>query len=175
MKKLIQGFLICFCTQVGIAQVGKYPKNEVKINLLNVMILTSIEIGYERFLDSNQSIEAEFFFNDRLNYKKENDSKEFNTTSVKLGYVYYFGEDAAGSGIYANPFMKYRFGDYKENSVITDMNAFIVGFGIGYKWNNKDRFILATYGNIGRNFNGDVADKFAPFEYNFGFSVGYRF
>lgn len=175
MKKIITALFICFLAPIASAQNGKYPKNEVKVNLLNVMVVTSVEIGYERFIDSNQSVEGEFLINDRYNYKSEKDSKEFNTNSVKLGYVYYFGKESAGSGVYANPFVKYRFGDYEENSVTTDMNAFVVGFGVGYKWNNNDRFIMAPYGNIGRNFNGDVADKFSAFEYNFGFSIGYRF
>ena len=175
MKKVIVCLFVCFFAQIATAQIGKFPKNEVKFNLLNVMVITSVEIGYERFLDSNQSIEGEFLINDRFNYNKENDSKDFNTNSLKLGYVYYFGEQQAGSGIYANPFLKYRFGDYVENSITTDMNSFIVGFGVGYKWNNKDRFIMAPYANIGRNFSGDVADKFSAFEYNCGFSVGYRF
>jgi hypothetical protein len=71
MKKLILGLFICLFTQAAIAQIGKYPQNEVKFNLLNVMLITSVEIGYERFLDSNQSIEGEFLINDRLNYNKE--------------------------------------------------------------------------------------------------------
>jgi hypothetical protein len=175
MKKIILSLFICFLTQSASAQMGKFPKNEVKFNLLNVMIITSVEIGYERFLDSNQSIEGEFLINDRYNYKSDDGSDNFNTNSLKVGYVYYFGERYAGSGIYANPFVKYRFGDYKEGAVTTDMNAFIVGFGVGYKWNNKDRFIMAPYANIGRNFSKEVADRFSPFDYNFGFSVGYRF
>jgi len=175
MKKIILSLIVCFFAQSASAQIGKFPKNEVKFNLLNVMVVTSVEIGYERFLDSNQSVEGEFLINDRYNYKSESSSKEFNTNSLKLGYVYYFGEEAAGSGIYANPFVKYRFGDYEENSITTNMDAFIVGFGVGYKWNNKDRFIMAPYVNIGRNFSKEVEEKFSAFEYNFGFGVGYRF
>lgn len=183
MKKTIL-LALCFLAFQGNAQDGDFPKNEIKYNILNTLIMASVEVGYERFIDSNQSIDGEILFNDRINYHTEKGDREFKTNSFKIGYNYYFGKDQSGSGLYANPFFKYRWGDFQERITITegvseivdrDISGFIIGIGAGYKWNSNDKFVLGPYVNIGRNFNEDSTDRFTAIEFNAGFSVGYRF
>ena len=155
----------------------------LKLNIANTIAIASVEIGYERFLDKNQSLEAIILFNDRINYHSESGSREFNTNSFKLGYNYYFGEDMPGSGLYVNPFIKIRTGDFKQEVTIknatvieeTDMDSFIVGIGGGYKWNFNNKFVIGPFINIGRNFSEEVKDRFSAIEFNTGLSVGYRF
>jgi hypothetical protein len=155
-----------------------YPENEVKYNILNTMLVASVEVGYERFVDRNQSIDFEFMINDRFNYQSESGSRKFNTNAIKLGYNYYFGE-GNGNGLYANPFVKYRFGDFTETkegiNLETDMNSFILGLGAGYKWNSGDKFVFGPYATIGRNFGKESSDRFQGVDFNAGISIGYRF
>lgn len=157
----------------------EFPNNEVKLNIANVIAVASVEIGYEYFFDYNQSIDAEVLINDRINFYDETNSKKLNTNSMKLGYNFYFGTENPGSGLYFNPFVKYRFGDFEEetNSVnlTTDMNTFIVGLGGGYKWNFSNSFIIAVYGSVGRNFSDEVKDRFSAIEFHGGLGIGYRF
>ncbi|MDP2160989.1 MAG: DUF3575 domain-containing protein [Flavobacterium sp.] len=182
MKKIVLIVLALTAFQSK-AQGGDYPENEIKYNILNTLIIASIEIGYERFIDSNQSIEGEVLFNDRVNYHTEKGAREFKTNSFKIGYNYYFGTENAGSGLYANPFFKFRTGDFIDVITVegepvkrtTDIGGFIIGIGAGYKWNSNDKFVLGPYVNIGRNFNEDSTDRFTAIEFNAGFSVGYRF
>lgn len=156
-----------------------YPKNEVKLNILNVIAIASIEVGYEYFVDFNQSIEAEVFFNDRFSYFPKTDRK-YNATSFKLGYNYYFDLDNL-SGPYINPFIKTRFGEYKDLRVdpveITSLDSFILGVGVGYLWNYNDTFVVAPYVNIARNFGKGVTNNstFWAVEPNAGLKIGYRF
>lgn len=179
MKKL---YAAAFLFLIGInmkAQESDFPKNEAKLNIANTIAIASVEVGYERFIGFNQSVDVEFLINDRINYHSEKGSRKFNTNSIKLGYNYYFGKENAGSGIYANPFVKYRFGDFEQevNNVMveTDMNAFMVGLGAGYKWNFGDKFVLGPYVSIARNFSDEVKERFSAIEFHGGFSVGYRF
>jgi len=173
---------VAFLFLIGInmkAQESDFPKNEVKLNIANTIAIASVEVGYERFIGFNQSVDVEFLINDRINYHSEKGSRKFNTNSIKLGYNYYFGKENAGSGIYANPFIKYRFGDFEQEvsnvKVETDMNAFMVGLGAGYKWNFGDKFVLGPYVSIARNFSDEVKERFSAIEFHGGFSVGYRF
>ncbi|MBB4118316.1 outer membrane autotransporter protein [Mesonia hippocampi] len=183
MKKFSLLFLAVFLFQAAKAQVADYPKNEIKFNIANVMIIASAEIGYERFVAENQSIEFIALINDRINYHSEKGSRKFKTNSFKLGYNYYFGSETAGSGIYANPFIKLRTGDFEERKniegtatkITTNMDAFIIGFGVGYKWNYGDKFVFGPYANIARNFSDNTKDRFTAFEFNTGISIGYRF
>ena len=173
MKKIITPLLLFGSIFFAAAQY----KSEVKFNIANVIAIASIEIGYEYFLDDNQSIGAELHINDRFSYVEETDSKKFETNSFLVSYNYYFSPENKGR-FYAFPFMKYRFGEHKDDragKVDTDMNSFIMGLGVGYKWAWNDKFAIAPYVSIARNFSDEVNDRFMAIEPNAGVSVGYRF
>lgn len=177
MKKiLILGLLFLF----SIGANAQY-KHEIKYNFLNTIIMGSAEIGYEHFIDADQSVGLDILINDRFSYYPEGGSKnkKFNTNSVMLSYNLYLSTMNNGSGYYLSPFIKYRFGDYQEidNMVLvkTNMDSFILGLGTGYKWNFKDKLAVGPFVNVGRNFSNDVNDKFYAVEFNAGVSLGYRF
>src|SRR5699024_5353912 len=96
------------------AQSEEIPYNEVNYNLLNTIIFASAEVGYEFFIDYDQSIGAKVLINDRRNFRSASGSSKYSTNSLQLNYTYYFGVENPGSGIYAQPFIKYRFGSFKE-------------------------------------------------------------
>ncbi len=171
MKKIGLGLLVLG----GIFSANAQYKSEVKFNIANVIAIESVEIGYEFFLDDNQSIGAELHINDRFSYTTEKDGKKFDTNSFLVNYNYYFNPEEKGS-FYAYPFLKYRFGEHKDVSKgNTDMDSFIIGLGAGYKWAWNDKFAIAPYVSIARNFSEDVNDRFSGIEANAGLSVGYRF
>ncbi|HLU50640.1 MAG TPA: hypothetical protein VKZ42_00630 [Flavobacteriaceae bacterium] len=183
-------FLLAVLLLAGSLTAQEFPKNEIKYNIANTLAIASVEVGYEHFISYDGSIELEVFINDRINYHSEEGSRQFNTNSVKLGYNYYFGTNNPGSGFYLNPFVKYRFGDFEEKvdilseegeileedkKITTDMSGFIVGIGAGYKWNFSNSFVVALYGNIGRNFSDEIKDRFTAIEFYGGLGIGYRF
>ncbi|MUP45016.1 DUF3575 domain-containing protein [Gramella sp. BOM4] len=182
MKKSLGLLVLIFSVYAGYSQ-NLVKQNEVKLNIANTIAIASVEFGYERFLDEHQSIEGGILINDRMSYRSESGSREFKTNSYKLGYNYYFGNEYAGSGLYINPFLKYRSGEFTEEDPIedgsshriTNMDAFIIGLGAGYKWNFNDTFVLGPFVNLGRNFSEEVKDRFSAIEFNAGFHIGYRF
>lgn len=180
MKKSFLYIFFFFSIQTAMAQ------NEVKLNIANTIAIASVEVGYERFLDSNQSVEVGFLINDRINYHTEKGARNFNTNSVLVGYNFYFG-DGIGSGVFVSPFAKYRTGNFEDEITVeqngvstnvlrkTDMDAFIIGLGGGYKWNFNDTFTMGPSLNVARNFSDAVKERFSAVEFNAGFSIGYRF
>ncbi|MEC4113215.1 DUF3575 domain-containing protein [Myroides pelagicus] len=185
MKRVLLGLLFL----AGSFGAKAQAVNEVKVNVLNTLVLASVELGYEHFIDHNQSIGANFNINDRFSYHAEKKSRnqKFKTNSLAVNYNYYFGgkDDANGSGYVLTPFMKYRFGDFEEtkwNDVNNeaymdkvDMNSFIFGMGFGYKWALGDSFTINPFANIARNFSSEVNDRFSAIEFNAGVNIGYRF
>lgn len=154
------------------------PKNEVKWNIANTIAFGSVELGYEYFIDGNQSVGAEMLINDSYNYGISRQYKDFETNSFQFTYNYYTGSENNGSGLVISPMLKYRFGDYQKTDTDPkiNMNSFILGIGGGYKWNFSNKFVFGPYINIGRNFSDEVNDEFnIAVEFNAGFSVGYRF
>lgn len=175
MKKIITVCLLLLGTKVFAQNTQDYPKHEVKLNILNVIAIASVELGYEYFIDFNQSIDAEVFFNDRFSYFPK-DGGKYKATSFKLGYNYYFDLDNL-SGPYINPFIKTRFGEWKKDADIKNLDSFILGLGVGYLWNYNDTFTVAPYVNIARNFGKGVneGNYFWAVEPNAGVKIGYRF
>ena len=110
MKKLLFSMALVLTSLSAFAQTYK---NEVKLNILNVIAVPSVELGYEYYLDDNQSVDGELFFIDRFSYFPKNGGK-FNATSFKVGYNYYFDSTDA-VGVYLNPFIKARFGKYTKD------------------------------------------------------------
>src|SRR5690554_1980648 len=186
MKKLA----IAICALTATANVQAQALNEVELNIFNTIVNQSIEIGYEHFIDRDQSVGIDLLINDRFSYfgqnKKTEKFKQFNTNAIAVNYSFYFGgkDDEHASGLYAQPFLKYRFGDYEKavrlekggyGRETVDMNSFIIGVGAGYKLVKNDAFTVSPFVNIARNFNEDVADEFMGIEINAGINIGYRF
>ncbi|WP_154856660.1 DUF3575 domain-containing protein [Cyclobacterium xiamenense] len=181
---------LCFCLSflclVGAVHAQPTPPrqwnaNEGKLNIANTIAIGSVELGYERFLDQNQSLGLELLLMDRFSYVSESGSgEEFNLTSMALSYTYYFVSPANPSGFYVFPFTKFRTGTFTETNPENglqeiDMDGLLIGFGAGYKWVHKDKFALGPYVNIARGFNEQVSERFHPVEFNAGFSIGFRF
>ncbi|WP_415582429.1 DUF3575 domain-containing protein [Flavobacterium longum] len=173
MKKTI--FVLLACCGMLHAQTNKH---EIKWNVLNTITLASVEVGYEYFLDKSQSVGVELLLNDSFNMSWNRQAKDFKTNSIQLSYNFYTGKSDDASGLVITPIAKFRFGTYQEtdSSVEVDMDSFILGIGMGYKWNMSDKFTFGPYGMIGRNFSEEVRETFDnPVEFNVGFGVGYRF
>lgn len=171
MKKMILSIAIALVSFGAFAQTYK---NEVKLNILNVIVRPSVELGYEYYLDDNQSVDAELMFLDRFSYYPKKGGK-FSATSFKVGYNYYFDSSDA-VGFYINPFLKTRFGKYtKDGEEDKNLNAFIIGVGVGYTWVFNSKFVVAPYANIARGFNNEVNKEYLAVEPNAGVRLGFRF
>ncbi|AVM50579.1 DUF3575 domain-containing protein [Capnocytophaga sp. oral taxon 878] len=176
MKRIILAAMLLFASVKTFAQ-DDFPKHQVNLNVLNVIWLASVELGYEHFFAFNQSIEGEIFINDRFSFFTKKNGEKYSANSVKLGYNYYFDLDG-NSGPYVNPFIKQRFGKFKyADNTETSLDSFIVGIGAGYQWNYNDTFVIAPYANIARNFGKGVKDdsKFWAIEPNLGIKIAYKF
>jgi hypothetical protein len=169
--------VITSSTGAGNPRLGMFD-NEVKLNFANLLALGSFEAGYERFLSDGHSIDFQVHINDRFGYNAEGNGRKFKTNALQAGMNFYFGNGLNGR-FHIYPFVKFRFGDFEEvvNRAIitTDMTAFIIGAGAGYKWEVSDHFAFGPYVSFGRGFSESVSDRFTALELNGGFSLGYRF
>lgn len=151
--------------------------NEVKVNFLNLIVLASIEVGYEKFLSDNHSLDLQLHINDRFGYNSQGGGKNYKTNAAQVSMNFYLG-DYEDARFYIFPLAKLRFGDFEEeiggDLVTTSMNAFILGAGAGYKWEFSN-FAFGPHISVARGFSSEVADRFAAIEINGGFSLGYRF
>lgn len=153
--------------------------NEVHANFVTLIWFGSVEVGYERYLSDDHSVEVKGFINDRFGFNSEADGKKYKTNSLQASMNFYFGDGINGR-FFLFPLAKVRFGDFEEPATsggvrTTDMTAFILGAGTGYKWELSRNFAFGPYVNVARNFSDDVSDRFTGIELNAGFNLGYRF
>lgn len=152
--------------------------NEIHVNFLTLIWFGSLEVGYERYLSDDHSLEFKGFINDRFGFNNEKNGKKYKTNSIQASMNFYFGGNGKGR-FFLYPLAKFRFGDFEEEKAgaveVTDMNAFILGAGAGYKWELSENFSFGPFASIARNFSDDVSDRFAGIELNGGFNLGYRF
>jgi hypothetical protein len=157
--------------------IGSF-ENEVKANFLNLIALGSFEVAWERYLSEGHSIEFQGLINDRFGFNSEKNGRTYKTNSVMTAMHFYFGNDLNGR-FHIYPLLKLRFGDFEEvidgAVVTTDMTSFILGAGVGYKWEVSDHFAFGPYVSVSRGFSEVVNNRFSGIELNGGFSLGYRF
>ena len=187
MKKILIVIALIFSfAQVNLAQdvISSSTKhredfgNEVKLNFLNLIVLGSVEVGYEKFLGSDYTLDFQVHLNDRFGFNSQGGEKNYKTNSLQASMNFYFGNNDNGR-FYIFPLAKLRFGDFEEMKsgtlTVTNMNAFIVGAGGGYKWEFSRNFAFGPYASVARGFSSEVSDRFSSVEFNGGFSLGYRF
>ncbi|MEP0711413.1 MAG: DUF3575 domain-containing protein, partial [Algoriphagus sp.] len=153
--------------------------NEIHVNFVTLIWFGSLEVGYERYLSDDTSLEFKGLINDRFGFNSEGKGKKYKTNSVQAAMNFYFGDDPNGR-FFIFPLAKVRFGDFEEPADgggidTTDMTAFILGVGAGYKWEMSKNFAFGPFASMSRNFSSDVSDRFSSIEFNAGFNLGYRF
>lgn len=172
MKALFTVFIIFSCLLVR-AQAYRANDNfhEIKFNIGQFLINTSIEGSYEYYFTEDTSIGGTIYFN--------GDATVYNGNfGIGPNLRAYFGY-APKSGFFAEIFGLYYKGEDDTDSTTlgvtnNDYNTTAIGLGIGNKWatyNQKLTFEL--YGGLGRNINPEEFQN--SFMFRGGLSIGFRF
>lgn len=174
---ILIGHLAVHAQMRGNASPLENPRGEVRWNFLNTIVIGSVEVGYEQFLNDDQSIGVEIHVNDRFGYRSEGSGRTFSASSALASYNFYFHSNTPGR-IYVSPFFKYRFGEFRENIdgvvAVTNLNCAYLGVMGGYKW-NFNNFAFGPFVSVARGFSPEVNARFQSIEVKAGFNVGYRF
>ncbi|MFI0426561.1 MAG: hypothetical protein ACH34V_06355 [Flavobacterium sp.] len=193
MKKI--SLLFCFFLSVGVfAQTSSdsivspivAKKNEIKIDVLNLISNGRVGVSYERFLKNDFSIGVTGMF---LN--KDSKEDDFPTDDTRtlidyqvIPYVRYALSKSAANLYYVEAFSSINGGQYKElttlnngaaDYVVTtvkDYNDVAIGASIGYKFYIKESFVIDLTLGMGKNlFHADSPETIS----RIGINVGYRF
>ncbi|MEM9687776.1 MAG: DUF3575 domain-containing protein, partial [Bacteroidota bacterium] len=84
MKKAIIPVALFLGMLLTNTQNGYAQQHEVKWNIINTIVLASVEVGYEYFIDGNQSVGADVLINDVFNFSIGREAKDFDTHSFQL-------------------------------------------------------------------------------------------
>lgn len=194
MKKITLLVLI-FVTSMSIAQEKEkeYPqdinkKHELKLNAFNLIVLSSLDVSYERLLNKDSSFGVGVFYNfNNIN----NDlyyPKKFSLTPY---YRWFFTETRFARGFFVegfgmlNTYEEENYGYYdntgnyisSSNDIMKD-TSFALGISVGGKFIIKSGFTAEVYLGVGRNLFDNNKDNYY-FDNEIitrgGISLGYRF
>ena len=164
------------------------PKNEITTNFLDLVVAGTLNFNYERFVNQNQSLVLSVNLFDTYGYYDVSYIEENGAFSFQLAYTIYFSNNE-NSGFYFYPMAKYRtgkitvddgYGFFDEEIALFeytyDIEGFALGFGLGYKWLFKNKFVLNINVQIARNLSEfNDSDYLSDVEPRFGINFGYRF
>ncbi len=151
--------------------------HQVKVDLLDILLLRSLDVAYEKPLNDEASVGVSVFVNFE---PRENDfryNEDFQITP-------YFRQKFTKKGkfdVFGELFGSLNFGETDEEKddagMITEeaenYTDFALGLGLGAQHISKNGYIFEVNVGIGRNlFNTKVAPNFIP---RVGLSVGKQF
>ncbi len=160
-------------------QQDETDKDELKINVFNLIAFKYLDAAYERLIDE----ESSFGFGVLINAGNDDDVFEYNRQySITPYYRRYFSKSFA-SGFFVEGFGMLNSGEqdiYTFNDITFESERtgekytdFALGISVGGKFISKKGFIAEVYGGIGRNFfNTDFSPEVVP---RGGVSLGFRF
>lgn len=191
MKKT---FLLLLLPFLSLAQETepKVPKGELKSNLFDLVVGKSFNLGYEYFLEGNQSLQLDVTAFDTYSYLDAGYIEENNLFGFQLSYNIYFSKKKDHHGFVFYPFVKYRTGTqivdgyyyeydpgtdtYIETPREFDLSGLEAGFGLGHKWLFNDKISLGVGAQIGRNFSNDdeISDNYGEIDFKAHVTLGFR-
>lgn len=149
------------------------PKNEFKIDALDLVLFTAIELSYEKLQESETGYGVSIY----INLRSEDTFYEKFVVTPFFRFYFLNGNDFGAKGYFVELYSKFASGKNFEIENNNDFNEnyfdISLGLGLGKKWVNKKGFTLETSFGIGRNLG---LDKNSPdFAVRGGISLGYRF
>jgi len=185
MKKITL-LAILFIGSLSIfAQENEMNKNELKINMSNLIGFKFFDVGYERILNEESTFGVNLLFN--LDNNSDTTSlDEYRTFSITPYYRHFFSSKYA-QGFFVETFTMlhtakddyyYDYYDpntdtyYSGNNNSGKYTDFAVGISAGGKWVSKRGFVAEIYLGIGRDLLGNSANEVVG---RGGIAIGYRF
>ncbi len=154
-------------------------RDELKINVFNLIAFKYLDGAYERIIDEESSFGVAIL----INAGNDDDVFEYNRQySITPYYRRYFSKSFA-SGFFVEGFGMLNSGEqdiYTFNDITFESERtgekytdFALGISVGGKFISKKGFIAEVYGGIGRNFfSTEFSPEVVP---RGGVSMGFRF
>ena len=183
MKKIIYIILVTISfssfaqtdtSSVQTREISTIAKNEFKIDAFDLAFLSTLDISYERVHNSSMGYGVSLL----LNFNKEDTFNDKFAITPFFRMYFFNKQDYGAKGFFAEVYSKFTSGENREyflsdEEQTKDYFDISLGMGLGWKWVNKNGFILEISLGGGRYLG---LDKNSPeLSARGGVSFGYRF
>lgn len=184
MKKfcLVLGILF-LSTEYMNAQDATDPingRNEVKLNMFNLVVFKYLDASYEWVIDEESSFGVAGLINlgddyDTFDYLREFSLTPYYRRYFSKGYAKGFFVEGFGMLNQSSDEFYIRYDDIAQESIYNTekYTDFAIGVSLGGKFISKKGFVAEVYGGIGRNLLN--SDNTVEVVGRGGISLGFRF
>ena len=163
MKKILL-LLILFISSFG------YSQQEVKLNIANALIIKTLEVSYEYYLNEQSSVGVSALFS----FEKRTSDFRYNEDKMITPYFrHYFTTDRVWN-FFGEAFFGINSGysEVGDTGVYEEFSDGALGISVGSKYISRGGLVIDVYGGLGRNLFSSNSPIIVP---RVGVNVGWRF
>ncbi len=154
-------------------------QQEARLDILDALVMKSLEVSYEAYLNNETSLGASLFYN----FSKDNAKFRYNEDLMITPYFRYYLPISSSSlssdfKFFGELFLGINKGNKKVNIEDEDVKKTVsytdgaLGIGGGLKYVSEQNFVFDAHAGIGRNLFSEKSPAIVP---KIGVSIGYRF
>lgn len=163
MKKAI--FILSLVFTLG----ASAQNHEIKIDLLDILVLRTLDVSYENHLNDEAAVGLSVFINFEPKDKDFRYQEDFQLTP----YFRQFFTTSKGFDFFGEVFGTLNFGEKEIDMEDKNYSDFALGIGAGGKHISRYGYVFEFNVGIGRNlFNADMSPEIVP---RLGVSIGKQF
>lgn len=149
-----------------------FSQQEIKLDVVDALIIKSLEFSYENYLTENSSVGISALFN----LAKQDVGFRYNENSMITPYYRHYFTTNAQWNFFGEGFLGINSG--KKESIKNSNDYDIkytdgaLGLAVGMKYIATGGLVIDIYGGLGRNLFGSDSPIIVP---RIGLNVGWRF
>lgn len=166
MKKL---FIVIAILTTSITQA----QQEIKLDIFDALVLKTVEVSYEKYLDETSS----FGISALINFEKNSADFKYNEQRALTPFFRHYFTSDYNWNFFGEGFFSLNFGE-NENPVNGGLSTYedytdgALGVAVGLKYVSEGGFTVDIYGGAGRNLFSDNSPIVVP---RTGVNIGWRF
>ncbi len=165
MKKL---FIVIAILTASFTQA----QQEIKLDIFDALVLKTIEVSYEKYIDDTFS----FGISALINSEKNSADLRYNEQRVLTPFFRHYFTSDSNWNFFGEGFFAFNFGEKKvingATSTYEDYTDGALGVAVGMKYVSEGGFTVDLYGGAGRNLFSNNSYPVIP---RVGVNVGWRF
>jgi hypothetical protein len=161
MKKL---FIVIAILTASITQA----QQEIKLDIFDALVLKTIEVSYEKYIDETSS----FGVSGLINFEKNSADFKYNEKRVITPYFRHYFTSDNNWNFFGEGFFAFNFGEKEIGpSTYEDYTDGALGIAVGIKYVSEGGFTVDIYGGAGRNLFSTNSPIVVP---RVGVNIGWR-
>jgi len=148
-------------------------QQEIKLDFFDALVLKTIEVSYEKYIDETSSFGVSGF----INFEKNTADFKYNEKRAITPFFRHYFTSENNWNFFGEGFFAFNFGE-KEMKVLGGPSTYedytdgALGVAVGMKYVSEGGFTVDIYGGAGRNLFSSNSPIVVP---RVGVNVGWRF